>query len=137
VLVALLTRDRWSARAEHFLRAQSVHAVVSDFAALEFASAVARRVRTGETTVAAASSGLARLDRWAVRNSESIAISPADVSLAATYVRRLDLTLRAPDAINIAIAVRAGAALATFDTRMESVARTLGCDIAASDPETT
>jgi predicted nucleic acid-binding protein len=46
-------------------------------------------------------------------------------------IRRLDLNLRAPDAINLAIALRLGAALATFDRRMTENARTLGLAISA------
>jgi predicted nucleic acid-binding protein len=44
-------------------------------------------------------------------------------------LRRLDLTLRTPDALNIAIAQRAGAAMATFDARMAEAAQALGLDV--------
>jgi predicted nucleic acid-binding protein len=49
----------------------------------------------------------------------------SDIASAAAFIRRLDLNLRAPDAINIAIADRVGAALATFDERMAASARAL------------
>lgn len=48
---------------------------------------------------------------------------------AEAFVRRLDLTLRAPDAINIAIATRLGLALMTFDSGMANCARALGADV--------
>jgi len=64
-----------------------------------------------------------------------IEIGTADMRLAASFLRRLDLPLKAPDAINIAAAMRPGAALAIFDTRMEAAARTLGCDIAPPTAE--
>jgi predicted nucleic acid-binding protein len=57
-----------------------------------------------------------------------------------TLVRRVDLGLRAPDAINIAIAQRCGAHLLTFDAKMARSARTLGVNVvgerlkAFSDP---
>jgi predicted nucleic acid-binding protein len=41
-------------------------------------------------------------------------------------LRRLDLNLRTPDAIHIAIAQRLGAELATFDVRMAESAEALG-----------
>ncbi|HVH76374.1 MAG TPA: hypothetical protein VM755_15780 [Stellaceae bacterium] len=50
----------------------------------------------------------------------------ADIAAADAFLRRLDLNLRAPDAINIAIAQRLGADLMTFDERMTANARALG-----------
>jgi len=47
VLVALLMVDALTARADAFFRANTPVLIVSDFTAIEFASAVARRVRTG------------------------------------------------------------------------------------------
>jgi predicted nucleic acid-binding protein len=48
VLVALLTIDPLSARADALLDTHRTDLIVSDFAAAEFSSAIARRVRTGE-----------------------------------------------------------------------------------------
>jgi predicted nucleic acid-binding protein len=50
VLIALLTQDALTTRAETFMRTYSPILVLSDFASAEFASAMARRVRTGEMT---------------------------------------------------------------------------------------
>ncbi len=55
-----------------------------------------------------------------------------DVRLAETFIRRLDLTLLAPDALHIAMAKREGAALATFDAKMAASAQNLGLDVAAA-----
>ena len=49
----------------------------------------------------------------------------ADIKSALTFLRRLDLTLRAADAINIAIAQRIGLDLATFDQKMAASAAAL------------
>jgi predicted nucleic acid-binding protein len=57
---------------------------------------------------------------------------PSDRSAADLFIRRLDLPLRAPDAINIAIAQRVGATLATFDDKMAECARTLGTNVAVA-----
>ena len=56
----------------------------------------------------------------------------ADVRAAEAFLRRLDLNRRAPDALNIAIAQRAGAALATFDGKMAAAARKLGTAVVAA-----
>jgi uncharacterized protein len=48
VLVALFTNDPLTARADTFLRANPLVLIVSDFAATEFSSVIARHVRTKE-----------------------------------------------------------------------------------------
>jgi predicted nucleic acid-binding protein len=53
----------------------------------------------------------------------------SDIAFASVVLRRLDLNLRAPDAINIAICNRIGAALATFDEPMAKAARALGVKV--------
>ena len=45
VLVALFTNDPLTVRAETFLRANPLVLIVSDFAAAEFSSVIARHVR--------------------------------------------------------------------------------------------
>jgi predicted nucleic acid-binding protein len=47
-------------------------------------------------------------------------------------IRQLDLPLLAPDALHIAMAKRAGAVLATFDTKMAASAKNLGLDLAGA-----
>lgn len=79
---------------------------MSDFAAAEFASSVSRRVRTRELTVLEARDAFADFDAWKVMRPELVESSPPDVRDAAIHMRRLDLPLRTPDAIHIAIAQR-------------------------------
>jgi hypothetical protein len=62
---------------------------------------------------------------------QAVETAPSDIATAG-FIRRLDLTLRAPDAINIAIAWRVGVALATFDAGMASCGATLGVTVAAA-----
>jgi uncharacterized protein len=129
VLVALLTNDKLTARADAFLRNHSPVLIVSDFAAAEFASAVARRVRMGEITPEDARIAFSTFDAWTARAAQRVEISAADVTVAEVFLRRLDLTLRTPDAINIAIAQRNGAGLVTFDEKMAASARMLGTPV--------
>ncbi len=132
VLVALLTDDPLTARADTFLRTGTPVLVLSDFAAAEFASAMARRVRNREITVEDARAAFSTLDVWAARATQRVETTAADVKLAEAALRRLDLTLRTPDALNIAIAQRVGAMLVTFDVKMASSARALGTEVAAA-----
>jgi uncharacterized protein len=123
ILVSLFTVDTLTARADAALRERSPLLMVSDFAAAEFASAMARRVRMQVIT---ADEARAVFDAWIARTTTLISMTSADVTAAAGFLRRLDLALRTQDALHIAIAQRVGAALFTFDQQMASAARALG-----------
>jgi uncharacterized protein len=126
ILVALFTPDALSARVDANFRSNADAAVVGDFAAAEFASAVARKVRTGELTEMNARAVFSEFDEWVARLGAMAEVRSADLVMAARFLRRLDLNLRAPDALNIAVAQRLGIAIATFDQRMAVAARRLG-----------
>ena len=100
--------------------------VIADFASAEFASSISRKVRMLRLSASDARDALATFDLWAGRAAERAELAAADVGVATQYLRRLDLTLRTADAINIAIAQRLGAELATFDRKMIESAAVLG-----------
>jgi predicted nucleic acid-binding protein len=125
VLVALFTHDPLTARADKALRTTTPKVVVSDFAAAEFSSAIARRVRTGELAAREARAAFAAFDEWTARSAQRAQTGAADIAVAVTLLRRLDLTLRMPDAINIAIVLRLEAELLTFDDKMTACAKAL------------
>jgi predicted nucleic acid-binding protein len=130
VLVALFTNDQFTSRARAFLTTYIPTLVVSDFACAEFASALSRRVRTKDLTVDEARVAFISFDSWLTRSTQHVETAAPDIGFAASVLRRLDLNLRTPDAINIAIADRLGATLATFDERMAIAARALGVQVA-------
>ncbi len=130
VLVALFTVDRFTDRAKSFMTAHNPVLVVSNFAAAEFASAISRRVRTKDLTADEAYLAFSSFDSWLARATDSVDTTKSDIAAAAAALRRLDLNLRTPDAINIAVADRLGATLATFDDRMATAARVLGVTVA-------
>jgi predicted nucleic acid-binding protein len=132
VLVALLMVDALAARADAFFRANIPVLIVSDFAAAEFASAVARRVRTGSITADEARSGFSAFDTWTAQATLREETMAGDIRAAEAFLRRLDLGLRTADALNIAIAQRLRAALVTFDQNMEASARRLGIEVVAA-----
>ena len=73
---------------------------------------------------------LSAFDRWMLTAAGSVEVSGADIALATSFLRRLDLTLRTPDAVHIAITQRLRAMLVTFDQRMATAARALGVEVA-------
>lgn len=132
VIVALFVEDSLSPRADTCLRSIDDIVLVSDFAAAEFASAVARRVRMGEVGEQDAATAFANFDIWTGRATARIETVHADMIAAAAMLRRLDLTLRTPDALNLAIAQRTSSDLATFDVRMADSANALGMRVIAT-----
>lgn len=129
-LVALFADDPFAARADAFMDANLLVLNVSDFAAAEFASAMARQVRMKQISSREARMAFSTFDTWTARATQRPHISQSDVASAEGLLRRLDLPLRAPDALHIAIAQRIGATLVTFDAKMGASARAVGIEVA-------
>jgi predicted nucleic acid-binding protein len=89
-------------------------------------------VRIGELSEENGKKGLEVFDLWCDHRARRAQIEPGDITRAERHVRNINLTLRGPDAIHIAIAQRLGATLVTFDQRMAAAARAL--DIAVVEP---
>ena len=132
ILVALFTSDALTARADTFLRKNPSVLIVSDFAAAEFSSVIARHVRTKDITKDNARLVFSNFDTWTARTTQRAPIGTADIIAAEVLLRRFDLALRTPDALNIATAQRMGAMLATFDSKMAAAARAIGTEIATA-----
>jgi predicted nucleic acid-binding protein len=112
------------------LSAQPEIVVVSDFGVAEFSSAVGWRVRTHDLTREDGQLAFSNLDTWVARSAYRQEITTADVDTANRILRRLDVNLRTPDAIHIAIGQRSEATLVTFDRSMAASARALGIAVA-------
>jgi predicted nucleic acid-binding protein len=122
--------DTFASRAKSFFAGIDEVPLVSDFVAAEFSSVIARLVRKRQFTAKEARETFALFDNWRTQSADDTDAVPDDIRLADTIIRRLDLNIRAPDAINLAIAMRLDAAVATFDSRMAENARTLGVAVA-------
>ncbi len=122
VLVSFIVGDSETLRAQRYISGLT-SAIVSDFGRAEFASAIARRVRMGEHSPDDGKRFLQILDNWIETEIEVANVQSDDIRRADAYLRRLDLNLRTPDAIHIAIAMRFDVPLATLDERMAGCAR--------------
>ncbi len=131
-IVPLLTSDALTTRAMKFLADQTPILLVSDFAAAEFSAVIARRARTRELTGAEAHEIFSNFDIWRLSETRGLYLSTDDIRAAESFVRRLDVTLLAPDALHIAMAKRANAALVTFDAKMAASAKNLGLELAVA-----
>jgi len=134
VIVALFTDDPFTDRATTVLASKADAVIVSDFAALEFSSVVARFVRMRSITEEQARIVLVNFDSWSERTCQRIATNGEIISRAEALVRRRDTSLRTADAINIALAESLHASLMTFDEKMSAAARVLGVPLTATHP---
>lgn len=126
VIVPLIARDALADQVDAMLNNHDATVIVSDFAAVEVASAINKRVRMGNLTGRDARHALSSLDGFTIGKAMRVEAVPADMKAAEAALRRLDLPLRTGDAINIAITDRVGATLATFSRKMAEAARVLG-----------
>jgi predicted nucleic acid-binding protein len=129
-LLPLFISEVKTQRAHELLRGNVL--VISDFAVAEFSSGVARRNRLGEIGASDAAVVFGSFDAWVAKVARRESLTTGDVAVAVGLVRRLDLGLRAPDAVNIAIAQRCDARLLTFDEKMSRSARSLGMTVVDS-----
>lgn len=127
VLVGLFVADdRLAGRARTLTIGDHEDLVVSSFAMAEFSSVIARLRRMNSLNDEQAHDIFALFDTWVARFADIAETRDSDMQVAAAIIRRLELNVRAPDAINLAIARRLGAAVATFDKGMATNAAALG-----------
>jgi len=132
LLVGLFVEgDTHAVRAGSFSVDDDEVMVVSDFAAAEFSSVIARLTRMNAIGPEQAREVFGGFDEWRARFTGNAEAGASDLGAATAIIRRLDLNIRAPDAINLAIARRLGASIATFDRGMAQNARALGIAVAA------
>jgi uncharacterized protein len=129
VIIPLFAVDLLSDRADKALRKLDDDLVVSDFCAAEFSSVIARRVRTRDLRAEEARTAFSNFDNWCARYTRRLEIDTIDVSGASSLMRRLDLSLRTPDALHLAMVHRTSCKLLTFDRSMASAAKGLGIEI--------
>jgi predicted nucleic acid-binding protein len=129
VLLPLLVADAHTAQAVAWYSDLNATLIVSDLANLEVSAVVSRDLRKARFTQDAAENAL--LDFDAMRaNCERLNHSAADFLLAQRLARDFSTKLSAADALHLASAKNAGAALATFDTRLAEAARAQGMEVA-------
>ncbi|HRO04467.1 MAG TPA: type II toxin-antitoxin system VapC family toxin, partial [Terricaulis sp.] len=125
VLAALFLPDALTPKATAAVARLSAPLLVSDMAALEFVSTVARKVRGGVLSAKDGRIVVANFDAW-TDIAARLTLEASDVAAADVIIRRFDINLHGADALHVAMAARAGAALLTLDAKMRSNAKKLG-----------
>lgn len=129
VLVDLFVPSDNDERIRSYLGAQGRFPVVTDFGAGEFAGAIKRRHLMRLADATETTRMLSRFDAWCAANAEMVSTEPLDIRLAAVFVRRIDIPLRMPDAMYLAVAHRLHVPLCSFDAEQITAARSLGVDV--------
>jgi len=84
------------------------------------------RARARTIALDGARSALRPLDLWRAQAASACQATSSDILVADSFLRRLDLPLRAPDAIHLAITRRLDIEMATGDLRLKDCAVRLG-----------
>jgi len=130
VVVAILVDEPSSEVARAWFRRADDDVIVADLAAVEFAAGISRWLRMGRIDVGQAEFALASFDMLHAQ-CLSYAHGRDDFALAELIARDFATRLLAPDALHLASAKNAGAALATFDVRLTEAAKAQGVEVAA------
>lgn len=130
VLVPLVIQEVWTERAEALFGPRKDAIIVSDFAAAEFSAVIARATRDGTLDRRSAQAIYEAFDGWSAGSARRAVTEARDIAEAERLIRRLDLKLRAPDPVHLAVAMRLGLELATFDRRLAEAAGALGLPVA-------
>lgn len=131
VLGALFFRESGAVALLDRLAAPNEELVVSAWTMTEMASVGAIKERTGQTTASGRSAALAAFHRFVADSMTLIELDPGDFRAAAVLLDAPDLTLRAGDALHLAIARRLRASLFTLDRRQAEAALHYGIGLLA------
>jgi hypothetical protein len=134
VLLPTLIEEPASLAVDAFLFASTEDLQVSDLAAAEVASALSRLARMNQLDTADAAARLSDFDIWRASTTSTPEMSGADARLAGVFVRRFELMLRTPDALDAAICRRLDLTLVTLDHRLAQAARSLGLRVEIPKP---
>jgi predicted nucleic acid-binding protein len=129
VLVSIVTFDVNTEKAASWYGGLQASVIISELANLEVCAVVSRELRARRFSRADADKAISDFDALRV-TSERWSHGAQDFALADQLVRDHSTKLSAPDALHLASAKNAGAALATFDARLAEAARAQGVELA-------
>jgi predicted nucleic acid-binding protein len=125
VVVAYYCPEPLSGQAERYIRAH-VGPAISDLTEVEIRSALSRKVRRGELQVEDARKIASRFTVHIEDNLyRRLALERRHYELARDWLGRFDLTLRALDALHLAVAASEGLRLVTADEALARSAKAL------------
>jgi len=132
VVVSALTREAASGRSLAWLARQDAGTLaISDWVATEVSSALSIKIRTGAISESQRADALAGFRRLAGRSLTVLSVERSHFSLAARLADQHALTLRAADALHLAVALDHGLTLCTLDQNLAEAAGLVGVRVEA------
>jgi predicted nucleic acid-binding protein len=128
-ILSIILVDSHSEKAGRWYRSMQASVIVSDLAGLEVCAVVSRQFRAKRLSRSSADNALSDFEAFRAE-SERMTCGPNEFGLAEKLIRNFETKLSAPDALHLASAKNAGAALATLDVRLAEAARGQGVEVA-------
>ena len=127
VLVSAYVEETASGLAERWLDSLGADRLVtSAWCETEIASALAKKVRMGALTASDLDHILGAIRARLAAHAKIIPVEQRQFDVAAEFILRSRVALRAGDALHLAIAAAAGAEFVTLDRRMAEAGQALG-----------
>lgn len=127
LIVSALTNEVATRSVQRWLHQNALSSfMISDWAITETSSAISLKVRTGQIDQDQSAAILAAFNKLVVESFLVVPVEPAQFHLAAQYAARHELSLRAGDALHLAVASRRSAVLCTLDTRLAAAGPAVG-----------
>jgi hypothetical protein len=127
LLVAALTNEAETGRIHGWLgEHEPDRLAISDWVTTEFSSALSIKLRTGQIEAGHRADALAMFTRLATDSFAILPVSSLQFRTAARFADQHALSLRAGDALHLAICADHGATLCTLDRRLGEAASALG-----------
>jgi predicted nucleic acid-binding protein len=127
VLVAVIANEPASTRVDAWLRQQSSMALaISDWVTAEFSAALSIKLRMGTMTLEKRAAALVWMARMSRDSFMVLPVSSACFSMAAHFADNYITSLRAADALHLAICAENGLKLYTLDQGLAAAGPPLG-----------
>jgi uncharacterized protein len=127
LLVAALTNEAETGPMQTWLGQQPLEDLaISDWVATEFSSALSIKLRTGQIGPNDRAEVLAKFTRLVADSLTVVPVSRLQFRTAARFVDQHTLSLRAGDALHLAVCADHGATLCTLDCRLNDAGSILG-----------
>jgi len=127
LLVAALTREPRTERAQKWLSAQPLQALsISDWVITEFSAALSLKVRMKQLRPVHRADALAAFTALAEESLSVLPLSRLDFRTAARFADQHGRGLRAGDALHLAVAANHGTRLLSLDRTQVEAAKALG-----------